>query len=31
MFNEKFELSVGLYSASDVQDIFEYIIKKYQI
>ena len=28
-WNEKFELSDGSYSVSDIQDYFEYILKKY--
>ena len=28
-WNEKFELTVGLYSVSDIQDYFEYIMKKH--
>ena len=28
MWNDKFELPDGLYSVSDIQDYFEYIIKK---
>ena len=27
-WNEEFELSDGLYSVSDIQDYFEYILKK---
>ena len=27
-WNDKFELPDGLYSASDIQDYFEYILKK---
>ena len=30
MWNEKFELSNGSYSVSDIQDYFEYIIKKHE-
>ena len=30
-WNEEFELSGGLYSVSDIQDLFEYIIKNHQI
>ena len=30
MWNEKFELSSGLFSVSDIQDYFEYIIKKHE-
>ena len=30
MWNEKFELPDGSYFISDIQDYFEYIIKKYQ-
>ena len=30
MWNNKFELPVEPYSAPDVQDCFEYIIKKYE-
>ena len=29
-WNEKFELPDGSYSASDIQDYFEYIIKKHE-
>ena len=29
MWNEKFELSGGSYSVSDIQDFFEYIMKKH--
>ena len=28
-WNEEFELSDGLYSTSDIQDYFEYILKKH--
>ena len=28
-WNEKFELPNGLYSVSDIQDYFEYIIRKH--
>ena len=28
MWNDKFELPDGLYSVSNIQDCFEYIIKK---
>ena len=28
-WNEEFELSDGLYSTSDIQDCFEYILKKH--
>ena len=28
-WNDKFELSDGLYSVSDIQDYFEYILKKH--
>ena len=28
--NDKFELPDGLYSVSDIQDDFEYIIKKHE-
>ena len=27
-WNEEFELPYGLYSASDIQDYFEYILRK---
>ena len=30
-WNEKFELPDGSYSVSDIQDCFEYIIKKHQL
>ena len=30
MWNEKFELLDGSYSASDIADYFDYIIKKYE-
>ena len=30
MWNEKFELPGGLYSASNIQDYFEYSIKKHE-
>ena len=29
IWNEERELSDGLYSVSDIQDYFEYVIKKY--
>ena len=29
-WNDKFELSDGSYSVSDIQDHFEYIIKKHE-
>ena len=29
-WNEKFELPDGSYSVSDIQDYFEYIIKKHE-
>ena len=29
MWNEKFELLDGSYSASDIADYFDYIMKKY--
>ena len=29
MWNDKFELTGGSYPVSDIQDYFEYIIKKY--
>ena len=29
-WNDKFDLPYGLYSISDIQDCFEYIIKKYE-
>ena len=29
ILNDKFELSDGLYSVSDIQDYFEYILKKH--
>ena len=28
--DEEFELPVGSYSISDIQDYFEYILKKYE-
>ena len=31
IWNEEFELPDGSYSVSDIQDYFEYIIKKYEI
>ena len=30
MSNEKFELTDGSYSVPDIQDYFEYIIKKHK-
>ena len=30
MWNEKFELPDGSYSVTDIQDYFEYIIKKHE-
>ena len=30
IWNDKFDLPYGLYSISDIQDCFEYIIKKYE-
>ena len=29
MWNDKFELPDGLYSASNIQDYFEYILEKH--
>ena len=29
-WNDEFELPVGLYSVSDIQDYFEYILKKHE-
>ena len=30
-WNDKFELPDGLYSTSDIEDYFEYIIKKHNV
>ena len=30
IWNDKFELIIGSFSVSDVQDYFEYIIKKHE-